>query len=114
MLNKAKPALRSKTISFKNIEINLASYKVIKNGIEIHLGPTEFKILQCFLETPRKILSRKEIMKYVWQDREDVEIRTIDVHINRLRTALKQPHESVPLIKTIRAAGYCLEIPGIH
>lgn len=112
LLSKSKPDLKSKTLEFRNISMNLASYKVTKNGIEIHLGPTEFKILQCFIESPMRIFSREEIMNYVWQTRNNVEVRTIDVHINRLRAALKQPHENIPIIKTVRSAGYCLELPG--
>ena len=113
-LSKTKPELKSKLLNFKNIQMDLASYKVSKNGIEIHLGPTEFKILQCLIETPTKIFSREDIMHYVWQSKDNVEVRTIDVHINRLRTALKQPHENITAIKTVRSAGYCLEIPGSH
>jgi two-component system, OmpR family, phosphate regulon response regulator PhoB len=111
-LSKARPQLKSKLLSFKNIQMNLSSYKVSKNGIEIHLGPTEFKILQCLVENPTQIFSREDIMHYVWQSKDNVEVRTIDVHINRLRTALRQPHEHITAIKTVRAAGYCLEIPG--
>lgn len=114
LLSQSRPELKSKTLEFRNISMNLASYKVTKNGIEIHLGPTEFKILQCFIEAPMRIFSREEIMTYVWQTRNNVEVRTIDVHINRLRAALKQPHENIPIIKTVRSAGYCLELPGSH
>ncbi len=111
-LNKTKPKLKSKTIKFRDIEIDLATYKVQKAGIEVHLGPTEFRILQCLIETPTKIFSREDIMSYVWNSKDNVETRTIDVHINRLRSALRQPHEDISVIKTVRSAGYCLELPG--
>ena len=112
LLGKTKPSLKPKTLSFKDLVIDLASYKVKRNNREIHLGPTEFKILQCFVERPKKIFSRKELIQYIWGDNSEVEMRTVDVHINRLRSALKHPYENIPLIKTIRSAGYCLNIPG--
>ncbi len=114
ILGKTKPSLKPKTISFKDLTIDLASYKVRRNNRDIHLGPTEFKILQCFVESPSKIFSRKELIQYIWGSNSDVEMRTVDVHINRLRSALKHPYENIPLIKTIRSAGYCLNIPGQH
>ncbi len=109
VLNKHKPDLRKKILSYGDISINLMSYKVIKNKREVHLGPTEFKILQCFVEDPKKIFSRIEIMEYVWGKAKNVEPRTIDVHINRLRSALSEPGQSAHSIKTIRSSGYCLE-----
>ena len=111
LLGKSKPNLQSKIIAFKDIEMNLASYKVVRAGRDVHLGPTEFKLLQCFIENPTKIFSRKHLIEYIWDDRTNVETRTIDVHINRLRTALKLPHEHLPIIKTVRCAGYCLNLP---
>jgi two-component system phosphate regulon response regulator PhoB len=112
ILGKTKPSLKPKTISFKDLTIDLASYKVKRNNREIHLGPTEFKILQCFVERPSKIFSREELIQYIWGENSGVEMRTVDVHINRLRSALKNPYENIPVIKTIRSAGYCLNIPG--
>jgi two-component system phosphate regulon response regulator PhoB len=114
MLGKTKPSLKPKTLSFKDLSIDLASYKVRRNNRDIHLGPTEFKILQCFVERPSKIFSRDELIQYIWGNNSGVEMRTVDVHINRLRSALKHPYENIPLIKTIRSAGYCLNIPGQH
>jgi len=111
LLNKHKIVLREKILSFGNIKMDLMSYRVIKNNREIHLGPTEFKILHHFLERPHKIFSREEIMAYVWGKDVNMEVRTVDVHINRLRTALSEPGKSDPSIKTVRSAGYCLELP---
>ena len=110
LLGRTRPNLQSKVIEFQDIQLNLASYKVTRAGRPVHLGPTEFKLLQCFVENPTKIFSRKDLIEYIWADRNDVEVRTIDVHINRLRTALKLPNEHIPIIKTVRAAGYCLSL----
>ncbi len=99
-----------KTLSYKGIEMQVDSFKVSRLGRAIHLGPTEFKILQCFLELPEKTLSRKYIMNHVWGYDSDVEARTVDVHINRLRSALKEDGEESSLIRTIRSEGYSLNV----
>jgi two-component system phosphate regulon response regulator PhoB len=108
LLSKSNPVLQEKILSFRDIQINIASYKVKRGSRELHLGPTEFKLLQCLIEAPYKIFSRKELADYVLLDKQNIELRTIDVHINRLRNALKNPWDDRPVIKTIRAAGYCL------
>ena len=100
-----------KILSYHDIEMNVNAFRNSRAGKEIHLGPTEFKILQCLIELPGKVLSRDHIMNYVWGYSAQVEQRTIDVHINRLRTALKDSGDEVPLIRTIRAAGYSLTAP---
>jgi len=113
VLNKVRPTLVSKTLEYKDLKMDLASYKVSRHGREIHIGPTEFKILQCLIESPKKIFSRESLMQYVWGHTSNVEVRTIDVHINRLRTALKSSLDNAPFIKTVRSMGYCLSLPGI-
>ncbi len=100
-----------KIISYYDIEMNLSTFKVMRNGRQIHLGPNEFKILQCFVELPGKVLSREHIMNYVWGHNSQVEQRTIDVHINRLRAALRNNDDELPLIRTVRSSGYSLCAP---
>ena len=100
----------NKLLSYNGIEMNISSFRVTRLGAVIHLGPTEFKILQCFLELPEKILSREHIMSHVWGHNSQVEQRTIDVHINRLRIALKDNDDNDSIIRTIRSAGYSLNI----
>ncbi len=97
-----------KIIRYKDIEMNLSTFRVNRSGKDIHLGPNEFKILQCFLELPDRALSRQHILNYVWGPNSKVETRTIDVHINRLRSALKISERELPIIKTIRSEGYSL------
>lgn len=98
----------NKILSHDEIEMNVNSFRVSRFGKVIHLGPTEFKILQCFLELPGKVLSREHIMNHVWGYNSQVEPRTIDVHINRLRIALKNDNDESSIIRTIRSAGYSL------
>lgn len=113
LYKKVKPISITKFLEYKDLKMNIGAYKVTRSGRNIHLGPTEFKILQCLMELPSKILSREHIMKHVWGYNSHVEPRTIDVHINRLRSALKNDNErdDSPLIKTVRSAGYCLSSP---
>lgn len=99
----------NKFLEFRDIRMNIGSYKVTRNGKNIHLGPTEFKILQCLMELPTKVLTREHIMRNVWGHNTHIDPRTIDVHINRLRSALKNDNEKdFLLIRTIRSVGYCL------
>jgi len=113
LLVKFKPSNSNRVLEYKDIKMNVSSCKVTKNGRDVHLGPIEFKILQCLMELPTKILSREYIMNQVWGYNRLVDARTIDVHINRLRSALKNDNEldPMPLIKTVRSAGYCLSAP---
>ncbi len=110
ILGRIKPILLSKVIEYRDLKIDLSSFRVMRGNRVIHLGPTEFKILQCLMELPNQIFSREHLMRYVWGQTSGVEIRTIDVHINRLRTALKNPNEDLPFVKTVRSAGYCLNL----
>lgn len=102
--------ITNKTLGYNGIDMHVNSFKVLRDGKIIHLGPTEFKILQCFLELPEKVLSREHIMNHVWGYNSNVEPRTIDVHINRLRLALKSENDEDSIIRTIRSAGYSLNV----
>jgi two-component system, OmpR family, phosphate regulon response regulator PhoB len=105
-----KPKAFFSALEYKDIKLNIQTYKVTRNGKQVNLGPTEFKILQCLMELPNKVLSREHIMNHVWGMNSRIEPRTIDVHINRLRSALDNDNINKPiaLIRTVRAAGYCL------
>jgi len=108
----------NQTLEYKNLRMNVGSYRVTRDGQAVHLGPTEFKILQCFMQLPSKVLSRDEIIVHVWGYKSQIDPRTIDVHINRLRSALHNDNENIspsgvqhdktPSIKTVRSLGYCL------
>jgi two-component system phosphate regulon response regulator PhoB len=112
IFRRIRPSFNSKSLNYKDLKMDMASYRVTRGIRDIHLGPTEFRILQCLMEFPKRILSREYIMTHVWGYESQVEPRTIDVHINRLRSALKNDNEDLPFIKTIRSAGYCLGGPG--
>ena len=109
LLRKSKPLFQDKIIKYNDISMDLSTFKVNRGSKEVHLGPTEFKILQLFVHKPKNIYSRRQIIDYVWGTEKDIAHRTIDVHINRIRTLMKLDSDRYPLIKTIRSAGYCLD-----
>jgi len=84
---------------------------VTRGGREIHLGPTEFRLLRHFLENPGRVFSREQILDAVWGPDSYVEPRTVDVHIRRLRKSLNNGG-GADLIRTVRAAGYSLDRPS--
>ena len=112
LLRKSQPIFQDKLIKYKDVSMDIATYKVFRRNKTIHLGPTEFKILQLFMQSPKVIFSRQQIINYVWGVDKEIEYRTVDVHVNRLRTLIKIEHENLPFIKTVRASGYCLNLPG--
>jgi two-component system phosphate regulon response regulator PhoB len=81
---------------------------VRRSGDALHLGPTEFKLLRYFMERPNRVLSRQQILDGVWGMDSDIDERTVDVHIRRLRKAINRPGEDDP-IRTVRAAGYSMD-----
>ncbi len=107
VLRRVRPALNAEQLSYKDLVMDLAAHRVTRAGHAIDLGPTEFRLLREFLENPRRVLSRDRLLDTVWRHDSDINARTVDVHIGRLRKALNQ--ESRPdLIRTVRAAGYAL------
>jgi two-component system phosphate regulon response regulator PhoB len=95
-------------LSFGDIEMQLDTHRVRRNGREIVLGPIEFKLLRYMLENPEKVLSRDELIEFAWPGNVYVGARTVDVHISRLRKSLKGASQS-DAIRTVRLAGYALE-----
>ena len=77
----------------------------------MHLGPTEFKLLRHFLQHPKRVFSREQLLDAVWGRDVYVELRTVDVHIRRLRRAINNGSE-LDLIRTVRSAGYALDRPN--
>ncbi|MCC8369654.1 MAG: response regulator transcription factor [Rickettsia endosymbiont of Oxypoda opaca] len=108
LLRRSKTILQDNVIKFKNINIDLNTQKLYKNGKIVRLGPTEFKILQLFLQFPTIIFSRQKMITYLWEDNKDFNPRVIDV--NRIREALGDIGEEKKFIKTIRFVGYCLNL----
>jgi two-component system phosphate regulon response regulator PhoB len=108
VLRRIRPALAEDVVSFGDISIDRSSHRVRRAGRDIHLGPTEYKLLDHFLSHPGRVFSREQLLDAVWGSGVYVDARTVDVHIGRLRKALTEPGESDP-IRTVRSAGYSLD-----
>ena len=94
-------------LTYDDIVVDLQAYRVYRNNLEINLGPTEFKLLTEFMEKPRRVLQRDQLLDRVWGQGVYVDTRTVDVHIGRLRKALRQ-HGGEDPIRTVRGVGYAL------
>lgn len=108
VLRRTRPALTGKSLSFADVEMDIIAHKVQRAGHNIALGPTEYKLLKHFLEYPSQVFSRERLLDNVWGYDSDIEIRTVDVHIRRLRKALNSGGKS-DIIRTVRSAGYSLD-----
>eukprot|EP00919_Chromeraceae_sp_WS-2016_P053184 GHVR01126321.1.p1 GENE.GHVR01126321.1~~GHVR01126321.1.p1 ORF type:complete len:234 (+),score=26.10 GHVR01126321.1:83-784(+) len=110
LLRRTRPIFSNTKLIYDDLEINPKNYKAYKNKIELKLAPIEFQLLQIFLESPEKIISKSTLMNKIWGPEIYVEDRTIDVHITRLRKALsRSSNTQFELIKTIRSVGYILK-----
>ncbi len=109
VLRRVRPALAAEILSCGPVTMDLATHKVLRDDREIHLGPTEFRLLRYFLEHPGRVLSRDQLLDGVWGHDVYVEQRTVDVHIRRLRKALNETDDA-DLIRTVRSAGYALDV----
>ena len=105
VLRRARPALAGDTASFGDITLDREVKRVHRDGREIRLGPTEFRLLDCLLQRPGRVFSREQLLDIVWGRDVYVEARTVDVHVGRLRKALNRRDP----IRTVRAAGYALD-----
>ena len=92
-----------------DLTIDRVSHRVKRDGREIHLGPTEFRLLDYFMQHPGRVFSREQLLDAVWGSDVYVEARTVDVHVGRLRKALNLDTEIDP-IRTVRSAGYALDV----
>jgi two-component system phosphate regulon response regulator PhoB len=99
-------------LTFHDIAMDLSSHRVQRNARPIHLGPTEFRLLEFFMQHPRRVFSREELLDAVWGPDIHVEPRTVDVHIRRLRKSINAPDE-LDVVRTVRAAGYALDTEAL-
>lgn len=96
------------TLAFHDIEMDLATHRVTRGERRVHLGPTEFRLMEFFLRHPRRVFSREELLDSIWGHDIHVETRTVDVHIRRLRRAMNGEGE-LDVVRTVRSAGYALD-----
>ncbi|MGE5505382.1 MAG: phosphate regulon transcriptional regulator PhoB [Actinomycetota bacterium] len=105
LLRRAPPLPQRGELAFADLTLDLGTQRVSRGGKPLHLGPTEFRLMHFFLQHPRTVFSREQLLAAVWGADIHVEPRTVDVHIRRLRVALGEPDP----IRTVRAAGYALD-----
>lgn len=108
VLRRVRPALAGATLEYADVEMDIATHKVRRNGKVVALGPTEFRLLKHFMEHPGRVFSRERLLDSVWGRDADIEARTVDVHIRRLRLALNE-NGGRDLVRTVRSAGYALD-----
>jgi two-component system phosphate regulon response regulator PhoB len=111
VMRRIRPALADDKINVGDIVIDRAARRVRRAGREVHLGPTEFKLLDYLAQHPGRVFSREQLLDAVWGSDVYVEARTVDVHIGRLRKAVNRESEIDP-IRTVRSAGYALDFEG--
>jgi two-component system phosphate regulon response regulator PhoB len=111
VLRRSKPELSSEMLTFEDLAMDLAAHRVRRSGQDIHLGPTEFRLLRHLMQHPGRVFTRDQLLDSVWGRDVYVEPRTVDVHIRRLRKALNQTGDD-DLIRTVRSAGYSLDRPN--
>jgi two-component system phosphate regulon response regulator PhoB len=108
VLRRVRPALAGEQLIYADIEMNLEEHRVRRGGHKVALGPTEFRMLRHFLENPGRVFSRERLLDAVWSHNAEIDARTVDVHVRRLRKALNEG--GLPdLIRTVRSAGYALD-----
>jgi len=107
LLRRSKPSLVSDIVEFEDLKVDRLTRRVFRKNKEIHLGPKEYDLINFFIKNPKRVYSRDQILENVWSDNINVETRTVDVHIRRLRQSINIDGFK-ELIRTVRSAGYSL------
>jgi two-component system phosphate regulon response regulator PhoB len=108
VLRRVRPALAGELLSYRDLEMDVPAHRVRRGGHAVALGPTEFRLLRHLLEHPGRVFSRERLLDTVWGHDSDIDARTVDVHVRRLRKALNARGRP-DLIRTVRSAGYSLD-----
>lgn len=108
VLRRVRPAFAEQLLVFHDLRMDLAAHRVFRGDREVHLSPTEFRLLRHFLEHPGRVFSRAQLLDRVWGSDLEIELRTVDATIRRLRRALNAGNEA-DLLRTVRAEGYSLD-----
>jgi two-component system phosphate regulon response regulator PhoB len=108
VLRRIRPALAGEQLVFGDIEMDVEAHRVRRAGKAIQLGPTEFRLLRHFMEHPARVFSRERLLDAVWSHDPDIDLRTVDVHVRRLRQSLNAGGQP-DVIRTVRSAGYSLD-----
>jgi two-component system, OmpR family, phosphate regulon response regulator PhoB len=108
LLRRTKPAHIATLLTAGDMELDRETHRVRRGGRELHLGPTEFRLLEFLMQSPGRVFSREHLLNAVWGHDVYIDERTVDVHVGRLRKAINMPHQPDP-IRTVRGAGYSFD-----
>ena len=107
-MRRARPERVASKLTLGDIDLDRVNRRVKRAGREIHLGPTEFRMLEYLMEKPGRVFSRAQLLDTVWGSSAEIDERTVDVQVGRLRKALTRGREKDP-IRTVRSAGYSFD-----
>ncbi len=107
LLRRAKPEILSSVLKVGDIVLDRESHRVYRDQVEVHLGPTEFRLLEFLMQHPGRVFSRGQLLDNVWGETIYIDERTVDVHVGRLRKAVNSAN-APDVIRTIRGAGYSI------
>ena len=113
LLRRSGTAPARAPLVFHDLELDPTTHRVTRGGRVLHLGPTEFRLLEFFMRHPRRVFSREDVLNAVWGRDIHVEPRTVDVHIRRLRKSINAETD-IDLVRTVRAAGYALDLDTVE
>jgi len=111
VMRRTQPGSADEVLRYADLVMDLVAHRASRAGHPIHLGPTEFRLLRHFLQNPGRVFSREQLLDRVWSRDSEVEMRTVDVHIRRLRKALNAGGGK-DLLRTVRSVGYALDSAG--
>ncbi len=108
LLRRTKPAHIASLLTAGDMELDRETHRVRRAGKDLHLGPTEFRLLEFLMQSPGRVFSREHLLNAVWGHDVYIDERTVDVHVGRLRKAINLPRQPDP-IRTVRGAGYSFD-----
>jgi two-component system phosphate regulon response regulator PhoB len=108
LMRRAAPQRVAGILEIGDLSLNRETHRVKRGARDLHLGPTEFRILEFLMERPGRVFSRAHLLDSVWGMESEIDERTVDVHVGRLRKAINLPDEKDP-IRTVRGTGYAFD-----
>ena len=111
IMRRVRPALAGEMLTYGDIEMDVDAHRVRRSGRAVQLGPTEFRLLRHLMENPGRVFSRERLLDAIWPRDRDIDARTVDVHVRRLRKALNGAGQQ-DVVRTVRSAGYSLDVEG--
>jgi len=109
LLRRSSPHLVTTVLKAGDLELDRTSHRVRRSGREVHLGPTEYRLLEYLMRHPGRVYSREQLLDGVWGNDVYVDERTVDVHVGRLRKAINRRASEADPIRTVRGAGYAFD-----